>query len=137
MIKQLKKQSDIKKEMDEYVSEIEKKLISFLIEIGDKCLEDMEDRQEYENRTGNLTASKGYAIALNGEVKYISDFDNSDGGMAGRDIANEQASKTSGLSIVVVSGMKYAVYVEARGYNVITSSKIMAENIVPQLLQQL
>lgn len=137
MIRQVKKQEEIKKEMNKFIAEIEQKLISFLIEIGDKCLDDMEYQREYENRTGNLTASRGYAVAINGEVKHISDFDNSEGGDAGKALAIEQASKTKGISIAVVSGMKYAVYVEARGYNVITSSKIMAENIVPQLLQQL
>jgi len=36
-----------------------------------------------------------------------------------------------------VAGMKYAAYVEARNYNVLSSAELLAEKEVPKLLKAL
>ena len=42
-----------------------------------------------------------------------------------------------GFVLVVVAGMKYASYVEARNYNVLTSAELLAEREIPRLLKEL
>ncbi len=49
-------------------------------------------------------------------------------------LASEQSS---GICLIVVAGMNYAVYVESRGKNVLSSAELLAERMVPQLLTSL
>ena len=42
-----------------------------------------------------------------------------------------------GFVLIVIAGMKYASYVEARNYNVLTSAELLAEREVPKLLKAL
>ena len=44
-----------------------------------------------------------------------------------------KAKYPKGLVLIVVAGMNYAAYVEAKGYNVLSSAELMAENILKQL----
>ena len=39
--------------------------------------------------------------------------------------------------MIVSTGMSYAAYVEARNYNVLTSSELLANKLVPQIMKQL
>ena len=64
------------------------------------------------------------------------------GGTEGRKEADAYLSRLvsehkTGISLIVVAGMNYAVYVEGRGKNVLTSAKLLAERLVPQMLEQL
>jgi hypothetical protein len=85
---------------------------------------------DYLNQTGNLRNSIGYFILKDGVI--IEDH----GDNKARIIAEEVAS-SSGISLIVVAGMDYAAAVEAKGYNVITSSKLFAETEVAKQLQKL
>ena len=44
-----------------------------------------------------------------------------------------KAKYPKGLVLIVVAGKNYAAYVEAKGYNVLSSAELMAENILKQL----
>ena len=52
-------------------------------------------------------------------------------------LAGVASAKTSGITLIVVAGMSYAIYVEGRGKNVLTSAELLAERVVPDMLQQL
>ena len=43
----------------------------------------------------------------------------------------------SGIVLIVVAGMNYAAHVSARGYNVLDSAELLAEQLVPSLMKQL
>ena len=43
----------------------------------------------------------------------------------------------NGIVLIVSTGMSYAAYVEARNYNVLTSSELLANKLVPQIMKQL
>jgi len=61
-----------------------------------------------------------------------------DGQKEGEAFINKVISQyPSGFVLVVVAGMKYASYVEARNYNVLSSSELLAEKEVPKLLKAL
>ena len=42
-----------------------------------------------------------------------------------------------GIVLIVVAGMNYASYVSAKGYDVLDGSELLADKLVPQMLQQL
>ena len=83
----------------------------------------------YKDRTNNLRSSIGYVIYNNGE--HVADHfeaagvgqegDGSEGLLKGRQVAEETAAMyPSGIVAVVVAGEDYALFVEARGYDVLT-----------------
>ena len=64
--------------------------------------------------------------------------DGTEGSKTGQELINQLASKYSkGLVLVIVAGMDYAAYVEAKGYNVLNSAETLAKKLVPQMLKQL
>jgi hypothetical protein len=77
----------------------------------------------YKDRTGNLRSSIGYIILKDGKIVDR----NFEGGKEGKDegqkAANEVASQyPDGYVLIGVAGMKYAAYVEAKSFDVITGS---------------
>lgn len=47
------------------------------------------------------------------------------------------AQRTSGISLIVVAGMNYARYVADKGFNVLDSAEILADRLVPGIMEQL
>ncbi len=108
-------------------------LINTLIYVGERCVKEARETGNYQDQTGNLRNSIDYVVLYNGVVK-------------GKSIGNSQSKKTleqlipkyrQGLVLLVVTGMNYAVYVEATGRNVLTSAELLAERLIPQILTQL
>lgn len=118
----------------EYVREIENKLIRVLKYTGEQCVNIAREQGSYQDRTGNLRASSGYVIVHNGEIVERSTFEIKESQKLAEEVANRITSR---IALIVVAGMNYAAYVEARGYNVLTSSEQFAEVQVPKLLKQL
>lgn len=77
----------------------------------------------YDDHTRNLRGSIGFRISFNGEEVARGGFDSrgSEEGEGAANTALESFSQSNALwEIVIVAGMEYARYVEAKGYNVIT-----------------
>lgn len=101
-----------------------------------------QQRKPYTDQTGNLRSSTGFIILRDGEVVHISDFevvkDGEKGRTEGASYAKSLASEFNvGYVLIVVAGMNYALYVKRRGYDVLDSAELYAENLVPKLLAQL
>ncbi len=110
-----------------------KKMIDTLVLVGEKCVTEAKNNGSYQDQTGNLRNSIGYVVLYNGVVQ--SQF-----------VKNEHSKKlleelipkySEGLVLIVVAGMNYATYVEAKNYNVLTSAELLAEQEVPKMLRQL
>lgn len=92
---------------------------------------------DFTDRTNNLRSSIGYVLYKDG-VKIASNFaaagigkegDGSNGVQVGTSYADEVASEYSkGFVMVLSAGMHYASYVEAKGYDVVTSAGLRAVN---------
>ena len=97
-------------------------------------------QETYADQTGNLRSSIGYVIFYDGEKVAGGGFGggalfaNSEGvkgsgvqgGKTGNEISEKIAAKYSkGFVVVIVAGMEYATYVEAKGYDVLTGSSFM------------
>lgn len=83
----------------------------------------------FNNITTRLRNSIGYVVSRDGIVKK-SDFDSygisgeasAEGKALGLQYATEIASQTQGYALICVAGADYGLYVEAKGYDVITGS---------------
>jgi hypothetical protein len=90
--------------------------------IGEKFINDGRANGSYKDRTGNLRSSIGYLVSLDGNKIN----GNITGGTAkGKRQAENylnQLIEGKGLELLGVAGMEYAIYLEAKGYEVISSS---------------
>ena len=94
----------------------------------------------YIDWTANLRNSIGYVIVVDGQVHGMGKFGNgsSEGKSTGQAYARSLAPEfPEGIALVVVAGMRYASYVSAKGYDVLDSSELLAEELVPKMLEKL
>ena len=105
-------------------------------------------RGSYEDQTGNLRGSTGYVLVVDGQIYIKSAFEpvpvwdkklkkmvvHEEGPNSGRAFAEKLASECgSGIVLIVVAGMNYAKYVADKGFDVLDSAEIEAENLVKKL----
>nr|DAK42878.1 MAG TPA: putative tail-component [Caudoviricetes sp.] len=99
------------------------------IEVGEHCITEARDNGSYTDRTGNLRSSVGYVVLLDGVVQSQGNINKHNQ----EQIEKIKVKYPKGLVLIVVAGKNYAAYVEAKGYNVLSSAELMAENILKQL----
>ena len=125
---------------------VERLTIRALSRLGEQCVKRVRDRagkDSWYDQTGNLRSSVGYVIAHNGNIIRYSDFnqvkDGSEGVNEGKDLAEEIVRRFSNnYVLVVVAGMHYAEYVEARdNKDVLASTELWARDEVPKMLEKL
>ncbi|MFP3835352.1 hypothetical protein [Chryseobacterium sp. SIMBA_028] len=117
--------------------EIEEKFIRVLRYCGETVINEARANGSYRDVTGNLRASKGYAIIINGRIVEENFTGAAEGVSKGKSLAQQVASGQPDIALVVVAGMKYASQVESRGRNVLTSAEQLAKTMIPNLLKQL
>ncbi len=129
-----------------YNAKVRQVLINTLFYVGESCIREARDHGKYTDRTGNLRSSIGYSVVEDGVTLRDSapqSFSGPEGsGAQGAEngksfLETVKSSHNKGLVLIVTAGMNYAVYVEARGYNVLTSAELLADKLVPQLLKQI
>ena len=77
----------------------------------------------FKDRTANLRSSIGYAVYLDGKQLTSSYSGTPEGTKQGEALADKAGAKTTGYALVVTAGMYYAVYVESKGRDVLTSAE--------------
>lgn len=136
---------DIKKRFDAFLDAVKQAQIERLQKLGEMCLIEAREHKGYMMQTGALLSSTGYEIFVDG-VAIHSQFDAASGAESsaaatgvttGQAIAEDIGKQTQGIALVVVAGMNYATYVEAKGYNVLSSAEHLAERELPQMLEKL
>lgn len=142
------KQSDVKAYLQRKSDLIEKRIIHNLALLGLKCIIEARTNRTYTDQTANLVNSTGFVIVRNGKVLTENfektgipkkpDPDGKDGLKIGRALAMDLVGKyRKGFALIVVAGMDYAVKVESKGYNVLTSAEQMAKKELPGMMKQL
>lgn len=115
--------------VDAVLITIEKVLRRSIIEV----VKTAKNTDTYTDRTNNLRSSIGYVLYKDGQKVSASfekagegmDSDGSVGAKEGLDYAESVANNfSSGYVVVLVAGMDYAAYVEAKGYDVITGASL-------------
>lgn len=132
--------------------------------VGERCVTEARKAGEYNDITGNLRSSIGYVVLFNGQpykysqsrvfrgrkyknktykgkklVRKKGNMGVSEGQAFLERLAKEFANRyPKGVVLIVVAGMKYAVYVEElHNLNVLSSAELLADEIVPRMLHQL
>lgn len=117
--------------------------INALNYVGLQCVTEARKNGRYTDQSGNLRSSIGYAVLENGKPIRKSGFEKVKAtadeaqGQGEALITRLASTYKDGLVLIVVAGMDYAAYVEARGYNVLNSAETLAKTLVPQMLKQL
>ena len=136
---------DVRKRFDAFLDMVEQKQIERLQRLGEMCLIEARSNKGYMMQTGALLSSTGYEVFVDG-VAIHSQFDVASGATseaatkgikAGQSVAENIGKETKGVALVVVAGMNYAAYVEARGKNVLSSAEHLAERELPRMLEKL
>ena len=121
----------------EKIRKIELVTVNFLTRAGENFVRNARQNATFQDRTGNLRNSIGFVIFKDGR-NIAQDFNaeiTADtilapagiGAAVGTVLANRIASEFgSGLVLVVVAGMEYAAAVESMGFDVLTSSSLLA-----------
>ena len=140
------KMSDINKLIMSEIDRVELLTVRALSRLGDECVKVARDRTpeaSWIDRTGNLRSSIGYVIANNGKVIHYSDFkqvkQGNEGTKVGKDLATEIVNRTVGdYVLVVVAGMNYAEFVEARdNKDVLATPELFAKKELPKMMEKL
>ena len=138
--------NDIERILREKIEKYHQKVIRILRIVGEKCINEARTNGSYQDQTGNLRSSIGYVVLQDGKPIEKGGFTptergtkkGKDGQKEGESFINKVISQyPKGFVLVVVAGMKYASYVEARNYNVLSSAELLAEKEVPKLLKAL
>mgnify|MGYP007126842934 CR=1 FL=1 len=119
---------EINRMIEEEIRKSETDIIKKLSYIGESAIREARKNGAYIDQTGNLRSSVGYVLLNNGKT-VLENFQKSN---RGTDRSTERYKK--GFVLIVVAGMDYAVYVEAMGLNVLSSSKLLAEAMTKSLL---
>ena len=118
-------------------------LIQMFNYVGLECVREARMKRKYIDRTGNLRSSTGYCVLYNGIVVHQSGFEAVkptavEGVKEGKKLLNNLiSSHTVGIVLIVVAGMDYACFVEAKGLNVLDTSEIKAKKLVKKTLKKL
>lgn len=141
-IKRTSPKANESKIMDEKIQRIKQSLYARLMYVGEMALTEARTNHRYQDQTGNLTSSIGYAIIDNGRVIRQSSFEQvkqgSQGGNKGKQhMKSIMAKNKQGIVFIMVAGMNYASYVEAMSLNVLDSAEMMAKRMIPQILKSL
>lgn len=119
-------------------------IINSVAYVGEQCIIESRNNGKYIDRTGNLRSSIGYAVVYRDKVVRSGGVleGTAEGREKSRTFLSELSEKIQvyfggGITLVVVAGMNYATYVEALGFNVLASGKLLADKRVPEILEKL
>ena len=134
---------EVQERFDAFLGQIQELQINRLQKLGEMCVSharSIPKEQGFEDQTGNLRSSIGYAVFVDG-VAIHSFYNEVNGGAvgakAGQELSAKIGERTNGVCLVVTAGMNYALYVESRGRDVIASAEQLAERELPRMLEKL
>lgn len=121
------------------ISSMNKAIIFRLKELGEELAKYAKENRTFKDHSGNLNNSIGYAVVQNKEIVY---YGGSDQPGEGTEAMLEAAMKYAAtlpntFSLIIVAGMNYAAYVEAKGYNVILPAELKAKREFPDAMDKL
>ncbi len=122
--------NDVAKKFDKLLDFIEDETIEALRYVGERAVTHARSIPDpdhggkgFKDHTANLRSSIGYAIYKDGTL-VTSGYDGQpEGTNQGQALADSVGSNTKGYALVVTAGMYYAVYVESRGRDVLTTAE--------------
>lgn len=138
--------SEVNAYLSSEAERIHRLTVRALASLGEQCVRLARDRApelSWIDQTGNLRSSIGYIITHNGNILRYSDFKQvkrgSEGTKTGKDFAEEIANQFSNeYVLVVVAGMNYAEFVEAReNKDVLATPELFVKKELPIMIEKL
>jgi len=147
----------VNRRMIAFLNKIEEKQIDRLKVLGEMCVahaRGVPKEQGFEDQTGNLRSSIGYAVFVDGVAVhslYELKKGGSEGIRQGQKLAKEIGESSSGMCLVVTAGMNYAAILEA-GHtikkkdggtvhvlprDVLASAELLAKRELPLMVERL
>lgn len=125
----------IQKEIDKMMKATLKLTLSELNRVGLEFVTSARQKAKsdggFDDQTGNLRSSIGFIVVYDGKIVHenfaLSDdgTERHEGLQRGRSFANKVGEESPvGYALILVAGMEYASFVEAKGYDVITGSTL-------------
>lgn len=140
----------IKAKVEQMKRDIRANLQATLSKVGEDAIAEARLSGNYQNPTGNLRNSIGYAVVRNG--KKVDGHSNGTAEPIEKEGTDRKASEKGykkhvkqmmidekgQMQLIVVAGMEYGFFVETkRGRNVLQSAKTMVEKTVPEEIEDL
>lgn len=132
--------ADVRRHINKQVRKHENRVLMYMSAIGEQCVNiarSIPPETGFNDQTGNLRSSMGYVFYHNGRKirdNFTQVLDGKDGIKQGHKLAKQVSEDHMGkIVLVVVAGMQYAVEVESRGRDVLTSAELYAEKRVKEL----
>ena len=116
--------------VDKIKDKVIEQVTKYLIEVGERCIVEARNNSLYTNQTGNLRNSIGYVVMNRGVEIGKSNITS----LNQKTIDQVKAKYNQDVVLIVVAGMNYAAYVEAKNYNVLTSAELLAERLLKQVM---
>ncbi len=130
--------------LEEQIKRIETALIRTLKWVGETVINTARNVKvnTYKDQTGNLRSSVGAVVAIDGKIEWQSSFKTvkhgGQGAKEGLEFAKSLVSQyPKSIVLICVAGKDYAVHVSNRGLDVLDSSELEAQQLVPQMLDSL
>lgn len=119
----------------------ERVILKRLQEIGEEAINTARTSRRYLDQTGNLTSSIGYVILRRGSIINKAGFDKTkegnEGVKQGESLATSIASDyPHDFALIVVAGMDYAAYVEAKGLGGMTAAELQSKAAIEQFVKR-
>lgn len=116
--------------IDQIKEKVIEQVTKKLLEVGERCIAEARNNGSYTDQTGNLRNSVGYVVMNRGNEVGRSNIST----LNQKVIDEIKAKYANDVVLIVVAGMNYAAYVEAKNYNVLTSAELLAEKLLKQVL---
>jgi hypothetical protein len=111
-----------------FAKENEAKFVNTLAFIGETFVNEARTKRTYQDITGNLRSSIGYAIVKNGRTVKFTAKESPEAGDLVTSIVSEGSSDS--IYLIVFAGMEYAKSVEKNGYDVISGSRPSRNEVI-------
>lgn len=124
--------------VDGFVFKKEQRIEYVLHYVGINFMNDAKINASFTDRTGNLRSSIGYSVLLDGNVIDEGFKGTQEGQSQAQTVIEELATQfDEGYVLIGVAGMEYAAAVESKGYDVITGSTPMADELLTYFKKEL
>lgn len=118
------------------VDKWEDQLWGAVADVGRDAIEDAKENGEYKNHTHNLRNAPGYAVIRNGEIikmEVPADGNHAEARKETEDFISRANKPQNGL--ILADGMKYASFVEHKGFDVLSGAALRAIKKLKRILK--
>lgn len=131
----------IEADMLQFKQRQERVILRRLQAIGEEAINTARTSRRYLDQTGNLTSSIGYVILRRGSIVNKAGFDKTkegdEGVRQGESLATSLAKDyPHDFALIVVAGMDYAAYVEAKGLGGMTAAELQSKASIEQFVKR-